>query len=81
MHQLEHLYQEASVKHNYPFFLKILLQISLILHFRFLVGLGNGILLSSVYSVEIASADKRGTVVMVELTFRCLGVISASLLG
>ena len=32
---------------------------------RFLVGLGNGILLSSVYSVEIASPEKRGAVVMV----------------
>ena len=49
--------------------------------FRFLVGLANGILLSSVYSVEVASADKRGAVVMVELTFRCLGIIAASLLG
>ena len=49
--------------------------------FRFLVGLANGILLSSVYSVEVASADKGGAVVMVELTFRCLGIIAASLLG
>ena len=32
---------------------------------RFLVGLGNGLLLSSVYSVEVAAADRRGAVVMV----------------
>merc|ERR1712156_29590 len=48
---------------------------------RFLVGIGNGILLSSVYSVEIASPEKRGAVVMVELIFRCLGLISIALLG
>ena len=32
---------------------------------RFFVGIGNGILLSSVYSVEIATPEKRGAVVMV----------------
>ena len=32
---------------------------------RFFVGIGNGILLSSVYSVEIATPEKRGSVVMV----------------
>ena len=40
---------------------------------RFLVGIGNGILLSSVYSVEIATPEKRGSVVMVstkEVNFR-----------
>ena len=32
---------------------------------RVLVGLGNGILTSSVYIVEVVSADNRGSVVMV----------------
>ena len=33
--------------------------------FRMLVGLGNGILTSSVYIVEVVSANRRGSVVMV----------------
>ena len=68
------------------------------------MGLGNGLLLSSVYSVEVAAADRRGAVVMVsfdiilsqkldiqsvilnvfyqvELTFRCLGLITIAMLG
>ena len=38
---------------------------------RVLVGLGNGILTSSVYIVEVVSADNRGSVVMVSC-LRCL---------
>jgi len=48
---------------------------------RILVGLGNGIVLSSVYSVEVAEPEKRGAVIMVELIFRCLGLISISVTG
>ena len=40
---------------------------------RVLVGLGNGILTSSVYIVEVVSADNRGSVVMVSyISARCL---------
>ena len=34
---------------------------------RLLVGLGNGILTSSVYIVEVVSPDNRGSVVMVSI--------------
>ena len=37
---------------------------------RFFVGIGNGILLSSVYSVEITTPEKRGSVVMVSTFIR-----------
>ena len=45
-----------------------------------LVGLGNGILTSSVYIVEVVSANRRGSVVMVGYLFNsCLHFVFAQL--
>ncbi|XP_023349580.1 facilitated trehalose transporter Tret1-2 homolog [Eurytemora carolleeae] len=52
-----------------------------ILTSRLLVGLGNGILTSSVYIVEVVSPDNRGSVVMIETAFRSLGMIFVYLMG
>jgi len=54
---------------------------STILASRLLVGLGNGILTSSVYIVEVVSPDNRGSVVMMETAFRSLGMICVYLMG